>query len=229
MDKMYLRTSMLIGTDKIKKLQSKHVAVFGIGGVGGYVVEALVRAGVGRITIIDYDVVDETNINRQIIALRSTIGQSKVDVMKERIYDINPNIYVNTMQIKLSEENIHFIDFKSLDYVVDAIDDVTAKLLLVEYAGQLNVPIISSMGTGNKLDPLRLEISDIKKTSVCPLARVIRKELRARGIESLKVLYSKEEPIKISDNSARVPASISFVPASAGLIIASEVVKELIQ
>lgn len=230
MDKMFTRTAMLIGKENVNILQNSKVVVFGIGGVGGYAAESLVRAGIGSITLIDFDVVDETNLNRQIIALRSTIGQPKVDVMMKRIQDINPHIKVDIIQSKVSSENIESIRFEEYDYIVDAIDDVPAKILLIEYAQRHKVPIISSMGTGNKMRPALLEVSDIKKTSVCPLARVVRKLLREKGINNLKVVYSKENPQKDEESKAeRVPASISFVPASAGLLIASEVVGDLIR
>lgn len=219
------RTKSLIGEIALEKLASSRVAVFGVGGVGGYVVEALVRAGIGEIDLIDNDTINATNINRQIVALHSTIGQYKVDVMKARALDINPNIKINTYKTFFSSETINEFDFSKYDYVIDAIDSVKSKLLLIETAKNLNIPIISSMGTGNKLDPTGFVITDISKTSVCPLARVIRTELKKRGIKNLKVLYSKELPIKID---SRTPASISFVPSGAGLIIASAVVKDLI-
>lgn len=229
MDNMFTRTAMLIGADNMDRLQSSKVAVFGIGGVGGYVAESLVRSGIGGVALIDYDVVDETNINRQVIALRSTIGQPKVQIMHDRLKDINPNLNVDMLQQRISLENIDQFDFEKYHYIVDAIDDVSAKLLIVENAQKHNVPIISSMGTGNKMNPEQLEVTDIKKTSMCPLARVVRKELRNRGIESLKVVFSKEKPFKAAENSeVCVPASISFVPASAGLLISSEVIKDLI-
>ncbi|MCG8481796.1 MAG: tRNA threonylcarbamoyladenosine dehydratase [Clostridia bacterium] len=224
---IYQRTAILIGEENLNKLTKSHVAVFGIGGVGGYAVEALVRAGIGQITIVDFDKIDPTNINRQIIALHSTIGQYKVDVMAQRIKEINPDIQVITGKDKLNSANIQQYDFNEYDYIVDAVDDVTAKLLLIEGANQHNIPIISSMGTAKKLDPSKLEAADIHKTSVCPLARVIRKELKKRGDIALKVVYSKEEP-----KEAMVPndalGSISFVPASSGLLMASQVVKDLI-
>lgn len=226
MKKIYHRTKILIGEEKLAKLMKCHAAVFGIGGVGGYAVEALVRAGIGKITIVDFDTVDPTNINRQIIALNSTIGLYKVDVMKQRIEEINPDIQVVTVKEKLSSINIHHYDFNQYDYIIDTVDDVPAKLLLIEHANKHNIPILSSMGTAKKIDPSQLEVSDIHKTSICPLARVIRKELRKRGDIALKVVYSKEEPKEaITPNDAL--GSISFVPASAGLLIASQVVKEL--
>ena len=219
------RTKSLIGETALKKLANSKVAIFGIGGVGGYVVEALVRANVGEIDLIDNDTINPTNINRQIVALHSTLGQYKVDVAKNRALDINPNIKINTFKTFFDENTINEFDFSKYNYVVDAIDSVKSKILLIKTCKSLNIPIISSMGTGNKLDPLKFEIVDISKTSVCPLARVMRSELKKQGIKNLKVLYSKEEPIK---TGFRTPSSISFVPSTAGLIIASEVVKDLI-
>ena len=219
------RTKMLIGEEASQTLKSKRVAVFGVGGVGGYTVEALARSGVGTLDLIDKDVVDETNINRQIIALDSTVGKPKVEVAKERCLDINPEMTVNTHQVFYLPETADQFDFSEYDYVVDAIDTVTGKLQLIEAAKKANVPVISSMGAGNKLDPTQFEVADISETSVCPLAKVMRKELRARDIESLKVVYSKEMPIKVNGDS---PGSVSFVPSVVGLIIASEVIKDLI-
>lgn len=225
---------MLIGADALDKLSRSRVAVFGIGGVGGYVVESLARAGVGAIDLIDNDTVSESNINRQIIALSSTVGQLKTEVMRQRVLDINSDIKVNCINKFVLPDNIDEFDFSVYDYVVDAIDTVSGKLAIIEKAYSEEVPVISSMGTGNKLDPTRFEVTDINKTSVCPLARVMRYELKKRGVKKLKVLYSKEEPIKpnnIQNNDKRkaVPGSISFVPSVAGLIIGSEVIKELIK
>ena len=246
----FSRTELLIGEDGIKKLQNAKVAIFGVGGVGSFVVEGLVRAGVGHFVIVDNDKICLTNLNRQIIATRKTIGKYKVDVAKERILDINPNATVETYQefyMPNSESNILRED---LNYVVDCIDTVTAKIELVMNCKKMNIPIISAMGTGNKLDPSKFEITDIYKTSVCPLAKVMRKELRKRNVDSLKVIYSKEEPIKINQESNyrcktncicppgtkrkcsirnQVPGSISFVPSVAGLMIAGEIVKEIIK
>ncbi len=219
------RTELLIGKENIEKLKSKRVAVFGVGGVGGFAVEALARTGIGTLDLIDKDVVDETNINRQIIALQSTIGQPKVEVAKQRCLDINPEITVNTHQVFYLPETADQFNFKEYDYVVDAIDTVTGKLQLIEAANEAGVPIISSMGAGNKLDPTQFEVADISETSVCPLAKVMRKELRDRGIEHLKVVYSKEQPIKVDADS---PGSVAFVPSVVGLIIASEVIKDLL-
>ena len=225
MTEKFTRTENLIGKDKLKILQNSHIAVFGIGGVGGYVTEALIRAGVGKIDIIDNDTVSESNINRQIIATTKTIGKYKVDIMKERILDINPDATVNAYNTLYLPNTADQFDFSKYSYVVDAVDNVTAKIELVLRANNSNVPIISSMGTGNKLDPTAFEVSDIYKTEVCPLAKVMRTELKKRGVKKLKVVYSKEKPI----TNQRPPASISFVPSVAGLIIASEVIKDIIK
>ena len=219
------RTRTLIGNVALDKLANSHVAIFGIGGVGGYALEALVRSGVGEIDIIDNDIVNISNINRQIVALHSTIGQFKVDVAKTRALDINSKIKINTFKTFFDENTISDFDFKKYDYVVDAIDSVKSKLLLIETCKKNNISIISSMGTGNKLSPEMLEISDISKTSVCPLARVVRVELKKRGIKKLKVVYSKENPIKTGNN---IPSSCAFVPSAAGLLIASVVIKDII-
>ena len=227
------RTSLLIGEENINKLSSFHIAIFGLGGVGGYVVEALCRLGINNFTLIDNDVVSVSNLNRQIIATRNTIGQKKVDVCKERILSINPTANVKTYDIFFLKNEDNLIDFSSFDYVVDCIDTITSKITLVEICNNLNIRLISSMGTGNKLD-VHFEVTDIYKTSVCPLCKVMRKELKNRNIKKLKVVYSKEQPIevekiKVNENSNKViPGSISFVPASAGLTIASEVFKDLI-
>ena len=235
----FLRTEMLLGAETMKKLQNAHVAVFGIGGVGGYVAEALARSGVGTFDLIDNDTVALSNLNRQIIATHSSIGKYKVDVMKERILDINPKARVNVHKCFFLPENSKDFDFSQYTYIVDAIDTVTAKLELIVRAKEVEVPIISSMGTGNKLDPTRLEVADIYKTEVCPLARVMRNELKKRGIKKLKVVYSKEQPIKrkkqendqiTSENAGRikdVPGSTAFVPSVAGLIIAGQVIADI--
>ena len=216
------RTKLLLGDEAVQKLASSYVAIFGIGGVGGYACEALARSGVGRFDIIDRDVVDVTNINRQIIATNDTVGKVKVEVMKERIESINPGCRVNALQLFYLPETADEIHLGDYDYVVDAIDNVTAKLTLIENAYKEKVPIISAMGAGNKLDPSRFRVADIYSTSVCPLAKVMRRELKKRGITKLKVVYSDEEPIK------SVPtASVPFVPPVAGLIMAGEVVKDL--
>lgn len=229
MPEQFSRTEMLIGKDGIKKLQNSKVAIFGIGGVGSYVVEGLARAGVGSFLLVDGDEVDITNLNRQIIATTKTIGKSKVEVAKERILEINPNSNVEIYQEFFMPESKEILD-ETVDYIVDAIDTVTAKIELVIRANRLGIPIISSMGTGNKLDPTKFEVADIYKTSVCPLAKVMRKELRKREINNLKVVYSKEEPIDIKGESDKhTPGSISFVPSVAGLIIAGDVVKNIIK
>lgn len=224
MTERFIRTEKLIGKDNLEKLKNSHIAVFGIGGVGGYVTEALIRAGVGKIDIIDNDTVSESNINRQIIATTDKIGQYKVDVMKERILKINPQAEVNAYNTLYLPQTADMFDFTKYTYVVDAVDNVTAKIELVLRANATDTPIISSMGTGNKLDPTMFCVSDIYKTEVCPLAKVMRYELKKRGIKKLKVVYSKEKPV----TKQRPPASISFVTSVAGMIIASEVVKDII-
>ncbi|MDE7438917.1 MAG: tRNA threonylcarbamoyladenosine dehydratase [Clostridia bacterium] len=223
MEDIFSRTRTLFGDEALKKLKECRVAVFGIGGVGGYVVEALVRSGIGAIDLIDGDKVAPSNINRQIYALHSTLGQDKVEVAQKRITDINPDCKVMAHKLFYLPETP--FDFSVYDYIVDAIDTVTGKLAIIENAKRANVPLISCMGAGNKKDPTAFEVADIYKTSVCPLARVMRRELKKRGIESLKVVYSKEEP----STNERVPASCAFVPSVAGLIIASEVISELIK
>ena len=226
-EKWNSRTELLIGKENLEKLSKSKVIVYGIGGVGSFVVEGLIRAGIENIIIVDNDVISPSNINRQIHATTSNIGKLKVECMKERILLINPNVKVETyVPTDMSIEEETLID-DSVTYIVDAVDTITTKLKLIEKAKKENVPIISCMGTGNKLDPTQFEISDIYKTSVCPLAKVMRKELRKRNIKSLKVLYSKEEPIK-HNTEKRTPASISFVPSVAGMIIAGEVVKDII-
>ncbi len=225
MENQFSRTEMLIGNAGLKKLAQSHIAVFGIGGVGGYAVEALVRCGIGSIDLIDNDRVSETNLNRQIYALHSTIGKYKVDAAKDRILDINPNIKINIYKTFFSPETSSEFEFSKYDYVIDAIDNVTGKIEIIERAAKAKVPVISSMGAGNKMHPEMFEVEDIYKTSVCPLAKVMRHELKARNIKGLKVVYSKEAPIK---TGKRYPASNSYVPSSAGLLIASEVIKDLI-
>ena len=224
----FSRTELLIGDKAIEKLNKSKVAIFGIGGVGSFVVEGLVRAGVENFILVDNDKICLTNLNRQLIATHKTIEKSKVEVAKERILEINPNAKVETYQEFFMPESKELLD-ETVDYIVDSVDTVTAKIELVVRANKLNIPIISSMGTGNKLDPTRFEVTDIYKTSVCPLAKVMRKELRARGIKELKVVYSKEEPIKLESDRNQVPGSISFVPSVAGLIIAGEVIKDIIK
>ena len=227
MSEQFSRTEMLIGSENLAKLANSHVAVFGVGGVGGYAIEALVRSGIGKIDIIDNDKVSISNLNRQIIALHSTIGKYKVNVAKERISDINPNITVNAYKVFYTPETSDQFDFTKYDYIVDAIDTVSGKIELIIQANQAQTPIISSMGAGNKMNPADFEVSDIYKTSVCPLAKVMRQELKKRGIKKLKVVYSKEPPIK--QEGRRIPASNAFVASTVGLIIASEVIKDLIE
>lgn len=229
----FSRMELLVGADAVSHLSCMHVAVFGIGGVGSFAAEAIARAGVGTVTLIDNDVVSLTNKNRQLVALSSTVGQPKVEVMRERILDINPNATVFALQQFYDADST--LDLTQFDYIIDAIDTVTAKLLLIETCNRLGVPLICSMGTGNKLDPTRFEVADIYKTSVCPLARVIRQQCKKRCIEHLKVVYSKEEPRCAAQSTEHkgtagrpVPGSISFVPPVAGMILASEVVGDLI-
>ena len=226
MENQYTRTIAVLGEDAIKKLNNSHVAVFGVGGVGSYTVEALARAGVGAIDLIDNDSFNATNINRQLYATHKTIGQYKVDVAATRILDINPECKVKVHKMFYLPENAETLDLSQYDYMVDAIDTVTAKVELVKRADKCGVRVISSMGTGNKLHPEMFEIADIYKTSVCPLAKVMRTRLKKEGIKKLKVVYSKEEPIT---NSQNVIGSVPFVPSVAGLIIAGEVIKELTQ
>lgn len=227
------RMEMLLGEEGAKRLQKARVAVFGIGGVGGYVAEALARSGIGAFDLIDSDKVAESNINRQIIALSGTIGKYKTDVMKERILEINPSAEVNVFHCFFLPENKELFDFAGYSYIADAVDTVTAKIELVMQAQKYHVPVISSMGTGNKLNPAGFEVADIYETSVCPLARVMRRELKKRGIKSLKVVYSREEPVaapkeKKDDSRRPVPGSVAFVPPVAGMIMAGEIVKDII-
>ena len=231
----FFRTAMLLGEDAIHRLQNARVAVFGLGGVGGYTVEALARAGVGALDLIDNDDVSRSNINRQILATHSTVGLPKVEAARRRVLDINPEAKITCWQVFYNAETAPQFDFTQYDYIVDAIDTVTGKLALVEQAVAAGTPIICCMGTGNKLDPTRFEVSDISKTTMCPLARVMRKELGKRGIKHLKVVYSKEEamtPVGWEEEAAaigkrQIPGSISFVPGTAGLILAGEVIKDI--
>lgn len=233
----FQRTALLLGEDNILKLNNKTVAIFGVGGVGGYVCEALARSGIGHFVIVDNDNVSITNINRQIIALHNTIGRAKVDVMKERILEINPNAEVIAIKEFILPNNSSSFDFKSYDYVVDCVDTVTAKIEIVLKSIEGSTKLISSMGAGNKLNPQAFKVADIYKTSVDPLARVLRYELRKRGVKKLKVVYSTEQPLKIDDSNIdedkglrrTLPGSNAWVPASAGLLIASEVIKDLIE
>ncbi len=227
------RSEMLLGTNALNKLKSSSVAVFGIGGVGSYVCEALARCSIGNMTLIDNDKVSKSNINRQLIALNSTIDKYKTEVMSQRIKDINPSANVNILNMFYTVENAYQIDLSQFDYVIDAIDTVSSKIHLIELCKKNDIRIISSMGTGNKLNPSLFTISDISKTHTCPLARVMRKELKDRGINSLKVLWSPEKPVTplFSDdnsNKRQTPGSVSFVPSVAGLMIAGEVIKDII-
>lgn len=237
MSDIFSRNRLLMGEDNLKKLKGSKVALFGIGGVGGYVAEALARSGVGSFLLVDNDVISISNINRQIIALHQTVGKYKVDVMKKRILDINPDADVTVSKCFFLPENSGEIDFSGYSYIVDAVDTVSAKIEIVMKAAECNVPVISSMGTGNKLDPSMLQIADIFDTSVCPLARVMRHELRERGIKKLKCVYSTEKPIKPDDShmnmddegalKRQIPGSVAFVPSVAGLLMAGELVRDL--
>ncbi len=235
MENQFSRTQKLIGKEGIEKLKNAKVAIFGLGGVGSYVLEGLVRSGVHNFVLVDNDAVSISNLNRQLIATIKTIGKAKVEVAKIRVLEINPDAKVEIYKEFFMPETKGILD-ETIDYIVDCIDTVTAKIELVERANKLGIPIISSMGTGNKLDPTRFEITDIYKTSVCPLAKIMRKELKLRGIKKLKVVYSKEEPIKPQEfedeekniGKKQIPGSISFVPSVAGLIIAGEVIKDII-
>lgn len=244
MSETFSRTELLIGKEAVDLLSNKRVAVFGVGGVGGYVCEALVRSGVGAFDLIDKDTVSISNLNRQIIALRSTIGRAKTEVMKERMLDINPECKVEVHECFFLPENADEFDFTSYDYVVDAVDTVTAKLEIIMRCQAAGTPVISAMGAGNKLDPTGFMVADIYKTSVCPLAKVMRRELKKRGVKKLKVVYSQEEPRRLMENNSDkddvseienvnprkvTPGSIAFAPAAAGLAIASEVIKDLIK
>lgn len=225
MEEWNTRTKMLLGEEKANALAAKKVAIFGIGGVGSYVTEALARAGVGALTLIDSDEVAVSNLNRQLIALHSTIGTPKVEAAKARIADINPDCKVTALQKFVAADNITEFELESCDYVIDAIDNITAKIALIAYCNEKNIPLLCSMGTGNKLDASKFQIADIYRTSVCPLARVMRYELKKRGIKQQKVLFSTELPC----SSSRPPASISFVPSVAGLLIAGEAVRDMLK
>ena len=233
----FVRTAMLLGEEAIGKLQKARVAVFGVGGVGGYAVEALARCGVGALDLIDSDTVSRSNINRQILATYSTVGMLKVDAAKNRVLDINPDCVVTTYPIFYLPETAEQFDFTRYDYIVDCIDTVTGKLQLVERAVAAGTPIICSMGTGNKLDPAAFMVADISKTSMCPLARIMRKELKKRGIDHIKVVYSQEEALTPTvdeeelkrTGKRQIPGSVAFVPGAAGLVLAGEVVKDLIK
>ena len=225
----FIRSEYLFGREAMEKLKKSNVIIFGVGGVGSYVAEAIARSGIGSITIVDNDTVSESNINRQLIALHSTVGKNKVDVVENRIKDINPECDVRALKMFYLPENADEIDLSEYDYIIDAIDTVTAKIDIICKAKKLGVPIVSCMGTGNKLNPEMLMLKDIYKTSVCPLARVMRRELKERGIKELTVLYSEEKPLTPDSDNPRVPGSVSFVPSVAGLLIAGHVIKELVK
>ena len=235
MNEQFFRTAMLLGEEAMERLKNAHVAVFGIGGVGGYVVEALARAGIGHLSLIDSDTISLSNLNRQLLATHSTLGMPKVEAARNRILDINPEAQVEVYPIFYTPETAHLLDFTRFNYIVDAIDTVTGKLALVEQANAAHTPIICCMGTGNKLDASAFQVSDISKTSMCPLARVMRKELGKRGIRHLKVVYSQEEaltPTGWEEEAAaigkrQIPGSVSFVPGAAGLILAGEVIQDI--
>lgn len=220
MEDMYMRTTMLLGNDAVDRIKRMKIAVFGVGGVGSFVVETLVRAGVGAIVIADFDTVNITNINRQLIALHSTIDRKKIDAERDRLLDINPLLHIDCYDIKIDERTIFDVDLSGVTYVVDAIDGVEGKVAIIKRAKQLSIPVISSMGTGNKLDPMRFKIADISQTQVCPLARRVRKRLKEEGINGVDALYSDELPGRCD----RVPASVSFVPSVAGILIAREII-----
>ena len=234
MEELFSRSELIYGKEAMDKLNKCHVAIFGVGGVGGYVVEALARTGIGRFTLIDNDTVALSNFNRQIIATKETLGKYKVDVMKERILSINDKAVVEVKKMFVLPENIDEIDFSQFDYIVDAIDTVKAKLAIIAKANELNIPMISSMGAGNKLNPMGFIVTDINKTDTCPLAKKIRYELRRMGIKKLKVVYSKEQPVELkeqlfNENKKPIPGSNAFVPSACGLLIGSEVIKDLLK
>ena len=230
-NEQFSRTSALIGEEALEKLQKSNVLLFGIGGVGSYTAETLVRAGVGSITVVDNDTVCQSNINRQLFALHSTVGMQKTEAARLRLKDISPSCNVTALPLFYNKDTENEIDFSKYDYVADAIDTVSSKLLIIQRAKALDIPVISCMGTGNKLDPSAFKVADIYKTSVCPLARVMRRELKARNISSLNVVYSEEVPSTSgipTENGKTTPASISFVPSSAGILMASRIIKDLI-
>jgi tRNA A37 threonylcarbamoyladenosine dehydratase len=237
MESQFSRTELLLGNAAMERLHNARVAVFGIGGVGGYTVEALARSGIGTLDLFDHDTVSLTNLNRQIIATHDTIGAKKVDAAKQRIHSINPDAVVNAHPVFYTPDTADQFDFSVYDYIIDAIDTVTGKLCIIQNAITANVPVISCMGTGNKLDPSKLEVTDISKTTVCPLARIMRKELRKRGINHLKVVYSTEEaltPVGAEEEAAAlgkrtIPGSTAFVPGAAGLLLASAVIRDLLK
>ncbi len=228
MDNQFTRTEMLLGKDNMEIIKKSHVAVFGVGGVGSFTAESLARCGIGELTLIDHDIIDVTNINRQIHANHNTIGKQKTEVMKNRILEINPNVVVNVNNVFVLPDNINDV-IDNYSFIVDAVDKVTAKLCIIEKANEKGIPVISSMGTGNKLHPEMLKLADIYKTNVCPLAKVMRKELKKRNVSKLQVCYSEENPVRDDTENARTPASISFVPSVAGLIIAGYVVRTILK
>lgn len=228
MGNRFERTERVLGRTALEILKTKHVMVFGLGGVGGACVEALARGGIGKLSIVDNDTVNRSNINRQIIATESTVGMNKTDASEKRLVDINPDIVIEKYPVFVTKENAREILSSTPDYVIDCIDNVTAKLKIFELCAEKNIPIISSMGTGNKIHPEMFEIVPIEKTSVCPLCRVIRKECKDRGLKGIKVLYSKEEP-RYADGPARIPGSVSFVPPVAGMMLAGYVVKDILK
>lgn len=230
MKEEFIRTALVLGEDGVKKLNGCRVAVFGLGGVGGYVVESLARIGVGTLDLFDGDVFSVSNINRQILALQSSVGELKAEIAAQRVRAINPDICANEQPFFFNEETKDKVDFSAFDYVVDAIDDIGAKVLIALCCKKANTPLISCMGTGNKLDPMGFKVADIYKTKVCPLARVMRKKLKENGIEKLKVVYSEEEPetAVLNEGGRHVPGSVSFVPPAAGLLLAAETVKDLL-
>ena len=229
----FSRTEALIGADAVQRLAKSRVAVFGVGGVGGFICEALARAGVGQLDIFDMDTVSVSNLNRQIVALHSTVSRPKVEVMKERILDINPDCKVSAFQVFYLPENAHEFDLSVYDYIADAVDTVVAKLEIAERSYKLGIPVISAMGAGNKTDPTLFEVADINDTSVCPLARVMRRELKTRGVKKYKVVYSKEEPKKSGvtdpESGKAIPGSLSFVPSAMGLLMAGEIIKDILK
>lgn len=231
MDERFSRTQMLLGNSSVELLQKKHVAIFGLGGVGSFVAESLVRSGIGELTVVDNDTISLSNINRQLLALSSTVGKLKTDVFEQRALDINPNIIIHKCNLFVLPENINAFNFDSFDYIVDCIDTVSAKIAIIEQNKNNLKKLITCLGTGNKLDPMAFKISTIEKTSVCPLAKVMRNELKKRKINKVQCVYSQEQPKKMtqtSDNGRHIPASISFVPSSAGLLISSKVILDLI-
>lgn len=233
-EESFVRTAMLLGREPVEKLHRAHVAVFGLGGVGGHAAEALVRSGVGTLTLVDHDTVAESNLNRQIFATHSTVGMAKTDAAEQRLHEIVPDCVIRKLPVFVLPENITSIDFSEFDYVIDAVDTVSAKLAVIKAASAAGVPVISAMGAGNKLDPTRFEVTDIYKTSVCPLAAVMRRELRKAGVPSCKVVYSRETPVtpafipeEAAESRRKPPASCAFVPSVCGLIMAGEVIRDL--